>query len=149
MFLHKISLYLTQGTVRTTGGGSTLLNWSDFLLQKLHSYGEALNLRGTMACLASLIPLLMVRAAKEFYSYCHKCIISLVKSIHFVIFQQNLLFELDPNGVYYISCPTSCNHCIPCLMCFNVIYHIVGKFGEFGESSVIHQTKTIQINTYD
>ena len=27
---------------------ATLLNWSDFLLQKLHSYGEALNLRGTM-----------------------------------------------------------------------------------------------------
>jgi len=28
-------------------------------------------------------------------------------------------------------------------------YHIVGKFGEFGESSVIHQTKTIQISTYN
>ena len=26
--------------------------WSDFLLQKLHSYGEALNLRGAMAPLA-------------------------------------------------------------------------------------------------
>ena len=24
-----------------------------------------------------------------------------------------------------------------------------GKFGEFGESSVIHQTKTIQISTYN
>ena len=29
--------------------GATLLNWSDFLLQKLHSYGEALNLKGVMA----------------------------------------------------------------------------------------------------
>jgi len=28
-------------------------------------------------------------------------------------------------------------------------YHIAGKFGEFGKSSVIHQTKTIQISTYD
>ena len=26
--------------------GATLLNWSDFLLQKLQSYGEASNLRG-------------------------------------------------------------------------------------------------------
>ena len=24
-----------------------------------------------------------------------------------------------------------------------------GKFGEFGESSMIHQTKTIQISTYN
>ena len=33
-------------------------------------------------------------------------------------------------------------------------YHIAGKFGggkfgEFGESSVIHQTKTIQVSTYN
>ena len=28
------------------------------------------------------------------------------------------------------------------------IYHIAGKFGEFGESQTIRQTKTIQINTY-
>ena len=32
--------------------GATLLNSSDFLLQKLHSYGEALNLRGAMAPLS-------------------------------------------------------------------------------------------------
>ena len=29
--------------------GATLLNRSDFLLEKLHSYGKALNLRGAMA----------------------------------------------------------------------------------------------------
>ena len=34
------------------------------------------------------------------------------------------------------------------------IYHIAGKFGggkfgEFGESSMIHQTKTIQLSTYN
>ncbi len=29
------------------------------------------------------------------------------------------------------------------------MYRIAGKFGEFGESSVIHQTKTIQIFTYN
>ena len=29
------------------------------------------------------------------------------------------------------------------------MYRIVGKFGEFGKSSVIRQTKTIQINTYN
>ena len=28
-------------------------------------------------------------------------------------------------------------------------YHIVGKFGEFGELSMIYQTKTIQISTYN
>jgi len=28
-------------------------------------------------------------------------------------------------------------------------YCIAGKFGEFGESFVIHQTKTIQISTYN
>jgi len=28
-------------------------------------------------------------------------------------------------------------------------YHIVGKLGEFGESSVVCQTKTIQISTYN
>ena len=28
-------------------------------------------------------------------------------------------------------------------------YRIGGKFGEFGKSSVIHQTKTIQISTYN
>ena len=27
-------------------------------------------------------------------------------------------------------------------------YRIVGKFGEFGKSSMIHPTKTIQISTY-
>ena len=37
-------------------GKGILLNWSDFLLQKLHSYGETLNLRGTMASLALLFP---------------------------------------------------------------------------------------------
>ena len=30
-------------------GGGTLLHLSDCLLQKLHSYGKALNLRGVMA----------------------------------------------------------------------------------------------------
>jgi len=29
------------------------------------------------------------------------------------------------------------------------LYHIAGKFGKFGKSSVIHQTKTIQIFTYN
>ena len=33
----------------TKSKGGTLLNWSDILLQKLHSYEEALNLKGTMA----------------------------------------------------------------------------------------------------
>ena len=33
----------------TESKGATLLNWSDFLLQKLYSYGEALNLREAMA----------------------------------------------------------------------------------------------------
>ena len=28
-------------------------------------------------------------------------------------------------------------------------YRIAGKFGEFGESSAIRQTKTIQISTYN
>ena len=31
----------------------------------------------------------------------------------------------------------------------NKLYCIAGKFGEFGESSAIHQTKTIQISTYN
>jgi len=30
-----------------------------------------------------------------------------------------------------------------------ILYHIVGNFGEFGESSLICQTKTIQISTYN
>ena len=29
------------------------------------------------------------------------------------------------------------------------VYCIAGKFGKFGESSVIHQTKAIQISTYN
>jgi len=29
------------------------------------------------------------------------------------------------------------------------MYRIVGKFGEFGQSSVIYKTKTIQISTYN
>jgi len=29
------------------------------------------------------------------------------------------------------------------------MYHIAGKFGEFGKSSLIYQTKTIQISTYN
>ena len=41
--------------------------------------------------------------------------------MYFVFFQLNLLFELDINWTYYVICPTFCNHCIPCLMCFNVI----------------------------
>ena len=36
----------------TESKGATLLNWNDFLLEKIHSYGEALNLRGAMAPLA-------------------------------------------------------------------------------------------------
>jgi len=31
----------------------------------------------------------------------------------------------------------------------NEMYRIAGKFGEFGESSLICQTKTIQISTYN
>ena len=31
----------------------------------------------------------------------------------------------------------------------DLIYYIAGKFGEFGKLSVIHQTKTIQISTYN
>ena len=38
-----------------------------------------------------------VRIAKESRSYCHTCI-KLVKSVRFVFFQLNLLFELDSNG---------------------------------------------------
>ena len=30
-----------------------------------------------------------------------------------------------------------------------ILYRIAGKFGEFGESSEIHQTKTTQIGTYN
>ena len=33
----------------TESKGATLPNWSDFLLQKLKSYGEPLNLGGAMA----------------------------------------------------------------------------------------------------
>ena len=40
----------------------------------------------------------------------------------FCIFQLILLFELDTNGTYYVIFPIFYNHCIPCLMCFNVIY---------------------------
>ena len=32
--------------------------------------------------------------------------------------------------------------------CYSNKYHIAGKFGEFGESFVIRQTKTTQIGTY-
>ena len=37
---------------------------------------------------------------------------------------------------------------LPCILSCDISYHIVGKFGgekfgEFGESSVIHQSKTI------
>ena len=34
--------------------GATLIDQSDFLLQKLHSYGEALNLMGAMAPLPAI-----------------------------------------------------------------------------------------------
>jgi len=44
---------------------------------------------------------------------------------------------------FIVSCTLSI-HC----MFFNLLYHIAGKFGEFGESSLICQTKTIQISTY-
>ena len=30
-----------------------------------------------------------------------------------------------------------------------MLYRIVGKFGEFDESSVIHQAKTIQFSSFD
>ena len=36
-----------------------------------------------------------------------------------------------------------------CMEIIFIIYRIVGKFGEFGESPVIRQTKTIQIFTYN
>ena len=53
-----------------TGGGSylkyvrraTLLNCSDFLFQKLQSYGEVLNLRAAMALVAPLFPPPMLMA---------------------------------------------------------------------------------------
>ena len=35
---------------------ATLLNWSGFLLQNLHSYGQALNLRGGTAPLPPFSP---------------------------------------------------------------------------------------------
>jgi len=38
------------------------------------------------------------------------------------------------------------------IVCIHIqiyIYHIEGKFGKFGKSSLIHQTKTIQISTYN
>ena len=31
------------------------------------------------------------------------------------------------NGTYYIICPICCNHCIPCWMCFKVIYSFLMK----------------------
>jgi len=44
----------------------------------------------------------------------------------------------------------NCNVPIQSLWNFSgVIYHIVGKFGKFGESSLICQTKIIQISTYN
>ena len=45
--------------------------------------------------------------------------------MRYVFFQLNLLFKLDTNGTYYVICPTFCNHCIPCLMCFNVLYIVL------------------------
>ena len=48
----------------TESKGATLLNWSDFLLQKLYSYGEGLNLRGAMAPLFPL-PMLQIFAILE------------------------------------------------------------------------------------
>ena len=51
--------------------------------------------------------------------------ITFIKNMYYVFFQLNLLFELDSNATYYIICPTCCDHCIPCLMCFKVIYENV------------------------
>ena len=50
---HIMSPYHRRGKLLKVRG-ATLLNWSDFLLQKSQSYGEALNLRGAMAPLAPL-----------------------------------------------------------------------------------------------
>ena len=39
-----------------------------------------------------------------------------------------------------------------CSLPYNIIkyvYGIVGKFGQFGESSIIRQSKTIQISIYN
>ena len=56
-------------------------------------------------------------------------VLALLKAYVFVFFQQtlNLLFELDHKGTYYVICPTCCKQCIPCLMCFNVIYSFICK----------------------
>ena len=35
------------------------------------------------------------------------------------------------------------------ILAFKKSYHIVGKVGEFGASSMIRQTNTIYISTYD
>ena len=48
----------------TESKGATLLNWSDFLLQKLNSYGEPLNLRGAMPPL--LPPMIADKAQWKF-----------------------------------------------------------------------------------
>ena len=67
-----------------------------------------------------------IRIAEELRSYHHNYI-SLVKSMRFIFFQVNLLFELDFNRAYNVICPTFYNHCIPCLMCVKVIYSFTSK----------------------
>ena len=42
-------VYWPMAEEATESKRASLLNWSDFLLHKLHSYGEALNLRGAMS----------------------------------------------------------------------------------------------------
>ena len=51
-----VDTYLALAEEATKSKEATFLNWSDFLLQKLQSYGEALNLRGAMAPVAPLFP---------------------------------------------------------------------------------------------
>ena len=45
----KLNKCVTLVKEATESEGAALLNWCDFLLQKLQSYGEFLNLRGAMA----------------------------------------------------------------------------------------------------
>ena len=46
-----VASYIALVEEATRSMGTTVVNWSDFLLHKLQSYGEALNLRGAMAFL--------------------------------------------------------------------------------------------------
>jgi len=52
-------------------------------------------------------------------------------------------------GAMYAQCKISQQRCTYLQVSWQAIYHIARKFGEFGESSLICQTKTIQISTYN